>query len=177
MTMQLIQHIELGSAQANITFSSIPQTYTDLYLLVSSRSTNTNVSFDALLFRPNGATTNLSGRSLFGDSGSGGSTSGTNDNGQSGYIPSATITANTFGSNSIYIPNYSGNSAKSFSVDAVLENNGTFAYQSIFAGLWNSTTAISSIVLTTQIAGQLSAGSSATLYGILKGSDGTTTVS
>ena len=42
MTMQVIQHIELGSAQANIDFTNIPNTFTDLLLVSSMRSSSSN---------------------------------------------------------------------------------------------------------------------------------------
>jgi hypothetical protein len=78
------------------------------------------------------------------------------------------MTANTFGNTSIYIPNYRSSAAKSFSVDAVTENNATLAYQNIQAGLWNNSAAITSISISFLSGGNWAQGSSASLYGIRK---------
>ena len=175
MTMQLIQHQELGSAQASLTFSSIPQTFTDLCLVLSARTTTaqngTAIDDGALTF--NGANSNKSGRLLYG-AGSGSGASGSYSD-LYFWLPSANATSNTFGNISFYIPNYSGSSAKSTSHDIVTENNGTFTYNMIFAGLWNSTAAITSLQVA-PFGTNFAQYTSATLFGILKGSDGVTTV-
>lgn len=167
MTMTVIQHIELGSAQATIEFTSVNQTYTDLYLVYSLRSnTSGNTEFYLKL-----NSTNPTQRHLRGNGAS--ALSNTND---FQIAPATGQTSNTFGNGQIYIPNYTGTTQKSASVDNVTENNATTAFQSIYASLYNVTTAVTSIQIT-DIYGQWVAGSSATLYGITKGSDGTTTVS
>lgn len=177
MTMQVIQHIELGSAQASITFSSIPQDGTDLMLVLSGRadgnSGGNNWYETAVL--PNNSSSGLSVRTLFGTGSSAGSNTDTAFS--AGMIAGAATTSNTFGNNVIYFPNYTSSANKSFSVDSVYENNGTQAFQTIIAGLWANTAAITSIVLDPAVSGNFVTGSSATLYKITKGSDGTTTVS
>jgi hypothetical protein len=174
MTMQLIQHQELGSAQASITFSSIPQTYTDLVLMVSGRFT-TGTGGD-LKIEFNGSTTGYTHRQLFGNGSSASSSSGSG--GYAGRVNPSNSTANTFGNVQVYIPNFTSGNAKSWSVDTVDENNSAFASQNIIAGLWTGTAAITSLVIS-DFGGSLSLAqfTSATLYGILKGSDGVTTVS
>lgn len=171
MTMTLIQHIELGSAQANITFSSIPQTYTDLMVVFSTRLSTTN---GGLRLRVNGSTANLSTRLLYGNGAS--AASGT-DTTYIGTSNNSNQTASIFGNGSVYITNYASANAKSFSADIVDENNGTTAIQWVTAGLYNSSTAITSIEFFGDGAGNFVQFSSATLYGILKGSDGIVSVS
>jgi len=171
--MQLIQHQELTSAAASITFSAIAADWTDLLLKVSSRSTRTG-NVDSLFISFNELTTNLSHRRLIGDGSS--ASSSTASNGQVALVSDNNNTANTFGSTEIYIPNYLSSVAKSVSTDSVSETNATEAYQSIYATLWNATAAITSITLTLGN-GNFVSGSSATLYGILAGSDGIVTVS
>jgi len=76
----------------------------------------------------------------------------------------------------LYLPNYTSSVAKSVSGDNVSENNATASTQTITAGLWSGTDPITSI----EIFGSgtnLAQYSSASLYGMRKGSDGTTTVS
>ncbi len=180
MSMTLIEHIEVGSGgAASISFVSvgdIPSDYTDLLVVLSGRST-AGANVDGIRIALNGSTSNLTHRRLIGGgSGSGGSASGTN--GEIGLISAANNTANTFGNCQIYIPNYRSTSAKSISADSVSENNSTEAYQGIYAMLWNpaSNVPITSITLD-MLGGNLVQYSSATLYGITAGSDGTTTVS
>jgi hypothetical protein len=165
--MQIIQHQELASAQASITFSSIPQTYTDLYLVFSMRTSAASTNADIGL---NGSYADFTVRSLFG-SGSG----VTNET--TVRIVGAVTDQTPFTNGAIYIPNYTASVAKSISIDTVSENNGTTAYQTIWAGLWNQTAAITSLSLKEDGGGNLAQYSSATLYGITKGSDGIVTVS
>ena len=168
MSMTVIEHIEVGSGgAASITFTSIPQTYTDLYLVCSLRSATT--AAETFLY-PNGSTSNLSARFLRG-SGSGADSSAV----LRWYSSYSTQTANTFSNMTAYFPNYAGSTAKSYSADSVAENNATLAFQTINAGLWNDTTPISS--LTIDISGDFVQYSSATLYGITAGSSGGVTVS
>jgi len=62
--MQLISHQELDSAAASITFSSIPDTFTDLYLKLSLRGTSTNTYPRWMLYQFNGSTSGYSARTL-----------------------------------------------------------------------------------------------------------------
>jgi hypothetical protein len=172
--MKLIESKTLGTAQASIEFTSIPSTYTDLVLLVSGRSSRSGTYVDNIQIYFNGANSNLSSRYLDGDGVNRGS--GTLAFGFLGAIPAATATANTFGNLSVYIPNYSGATVKSYSADVVQENNATNSYLEITAGLWNQTAAINTITIFASN-GQLNAGSIASLYGITKGSDGIVTTS
>jgi hypothetical protein len=138
----LLERIELNASAASVTFANIPQSgYTDLKIVVSARSDSTTGNFFEI--RPNGATTNLSGRYLQGD----GSAVNSSTFQPWAYVPPSNATASTFGSVDIYIPNYSLTSVnKSISVDYVTENNATTAYAGIEAGLWSSTSAITSLV-------------------------------
>ncbi len=173
----LIQHTELTGTQASISFSSIPQTYTDLVLLISARNNSTALG-DTIQPTINGSTANFSGRLLYGvGSGSGTSVSLGRYFGSSN---GGTTTSNTFSSTTVYIPNYTESINKSFSVDSVIERNGSEAYQYIYSGLWSNTAAITSISISIDpfnSATGFVSGSSATLYGVLKGSSGGVTVS
>ena len=171
--MELIQTVTVGSGgTANITFSSIPATFTDLFLVYSLRVNTTN---GGLRIRVNGSTASLSTRLLYGN---GTTTASGTDTTYIGTVNNSNQTSNTFGSGSLYIPNYANTSyAKSFSAEMVDETNATTATQWVTAGLYNSTTAISGIELFGDGAGNFLQYSSASLYGILKGSDGIVTVS
>lgn len=170
--MQLIQTVTVGSGgAANITFSSIPQAYTDIYLLFSGRASIIDGGFR---LRVNGSTANLSTKLLYGN---GSTATSANETTYLGTTPNSGQTANTFGNASFYFPNYATSASKSFSGDVVEETNATAATQWITAGLYNSATAITSLELFNAGAGNFVQYSSASLYGILKGSDGIVTVS
>jgi hypothetical protein len=170
MSMTLVSTVTVGAGgAANITFSSIPQTGTDLLLVLSGRVSGS--SGDAKITF-NSSTTGYTGRYLLGS----GSAASSDLLAQvAGSLPGTARTANTFGSIQIYIPNYAGSTNKSYSVDEVEENNATLAYLMIAAGLWANTSAITSIVLTDFSAGNFVQHSTASLYLITKGSGGATT--
>lgn len=176
--MQIIQHQELASSQASITFSSIPQTYTDLYLVCSLRSARATIG-DDIVFRFNGDTAaNYAWRALLGSGSSvSSSANGSATLGYYGICSASGSTSSTFGSNGLYIPNYTSSTAKSASVDAVSEHNGTESYQFLTANRWSGTAAITSITVFSDTGNNFVQYSSATLYGITKGSDGIVTVS
>lgn len=173
MSMTLIAHTELGSAQAEIVFSSIPATFTDLLCVFSVRSAGAQQDF-GLKF--NTSTANFSNRYLIG-AGSGSPFSGTSPANFLGVLVGSGQTASTFANGQLYVPNYAGSSNKSYSVDSVGENNATAAYQNILAGLWSQTTAINSLSIYQINGNDVAQYSSATLYGITAGSSGGVVVS
>ena len=170
--MKLIESKTLGTAAASIEFTSIPQTYTDLVVVCSLRGDQnaangfTNIGF-------NSSTSSFSTRFLQGDGSGAASSTGTRG---IAYLSNAFHTSNTFDSTTVYIPNYTGSTNKSFSADSVVENNATTSWQFIVAGLWSNTAAITSIQITPNT-GNFIAGSIISLYGVLKGSDGIVTTS
>jgi hypothetical protein len=173
--MKLIESKTLATAAASIEFTSIPQDGTDLVALISGRSTRAGEFDDNIRLTLNSSTSNFSSRFLFGNGSS--ASSGTETN-YAGQISAANATSNTFGNVGIYIPNYTSTNAKSYSVDAVSEHNGTFSVQVLIAGLWNpvSNVAITSLSIAAGN-GNLAAGSIISLYKITKGSDGIVTTS
>jgi len=173
--MQLIEHYEVPSGGvSSIVFMNvgdIPADYTDLVLKVSARSTTSNEDITVTLNTSGGT---YSSRRLIG---TGSST--TSDNTFTQQLLRATSssdTASTFSNGELYIPNYRSSVAKSLSADSVSENNGTRAIQMLAAGLWTGTDPIIKITLTISGA-SFAQYSSASLYGITAGSDGTTVVS
>ena len=162
--MQLISAQTLSSASASVTFSSIPQTFTDLKCVMSVRTTNSATNGSVLVgFNGTSNSTNWSIRYLEGSGAS--ASSGTGTSGVVGYPPAANATASTFGNLEVYVPNYTASVNKSLSVDSVMENNATTAYADLIAGLWSNTAAISSIEITPG-SGNFAIGSSFYLYGI-----------
>jgi hypothetical protein len=136
--------VPVGGA-SSITFSGIPSSYTDLVVQVSCRSSQSGAFADYGKITFNGSSSTFSYRDAYGNGSSASSTNGA-VNTIFVYQGNA-ATASTFGNASIYIPNYTGSNNKSFSIDSVVENNGTTAYQTITAGLWSTTSAINSVGL------------------------------
>jgi hypothetical protein len=160
-TYEPIATTTLGSAAASITFSSISSSYTDLRLVfVGGTSTAT---FE-MWFRVNSDTgTNYSQTNLYGNGGTGASNRASSAN----YIvlsntapgtPTELITVDLF--------SYAGSTNKTFLITDSNDKNGSgFVWRK--AGLWRSTSAITSVTVLSE-AGNLVAGTTATLYGILK---------
>ena len=160
-TYEAIATVTVGSGgAANIEFTSIPATYTDLVILVSARF-NSGTSPFYLYF--NGSGSNYSDRRLTGNGAA--ASSNTSSTIRVGNFNGSDTTANTFSSHLIYIPNYAGSANKSVSVDAVSENNATTAFAQLIAGLWSDSSAITSIKLEEGSANFVQY-STATLYGI-----------
>jgi len=174
MTMTLISTVTVGSGGAStIDFTSIPQTYTDLQLVLSLRSSTSDAGGGVnTQIKPNGATSGFTIRDLYGTGSGVGSGSGSTKLFLAFSNPS-NFTSNTFSSSVVYMPNYAGSTYKSFSGDEVAENNGSTGYQGIAAGLWSNTAAITSLSILLDT-GNLVEYSTASLYGILKGSGGAT---
>ena len=163
-TYEAIATVEVGSGgAANIEFTSIPATYTDL-CLVSSVRTSRGAYHESLTMTFNGASTNRTNRRLYGDGATRNSTSDTLMYGS--QASGSTATASTFGSSTIYIPNYTSSNNKSSSEEGVSENNATNAFAELNANLWSSTAAINQITLTPENGGTIQQYSTATLYGI-----------
>jgi hypothetical protein len=171
-TYTLIQAVTVGSGgAANIAFSSIPSTYTDLSIVASLRSERTTGGTDNLRLEINGSAANFTFRFMYGVGvGVGYSDLGTVN--LMGSIPqnagNENWTANTFTNTSIYIPNYAGSSNKAISVDTTTENNSSSSYTELLASLWSQTTAITSLTLKTGSGSDLTEYSTAYLYGIVK---------
>ena len=164
-TCKLIAKVSLGSDAAEMDFTSIPATYTDLYLVASIRGVRAS-TVDDIYMKVNGVTTDRTRRSLYGTGSSAASESASNS--YIGTVTATNATADTFGSVEVYIPNYAGSANKSYSATSAQETNASTAYIFATAGLWSSTAAITGLTLYSINGNNLKVGSSAFLYGITK---------
>lgn len=165
VTYKKIASVTVGSGgAANVEFTSIPATYTDLVLFHSLRGNSPTSDVKVNVYF-NSSTSSYSRRAVYGDGSSAYSLSASTA--AFGFQNISAETANTFSNCFNYIPNYAGSTNKSLSSDLVEETNGTTAYVLLDAGLWSNTAAITSIKLQ-PIDGSFLQHSSATLYGILK---------
>lgn len=146
----------LTSAAANITFSSIPSTYTDL-LIMGNGTAGSSVSFKLQFNGDTGL--NYSVTYLYGTGSS--AASGTNANIDA--IIGMGRVSTVMSSSIINIQNYSNTTTNKTVIgrgDAA--NSITIAT----VGLWRNTSAISSIVVALEGGGNISAGTTLSLYGI-----------
>lgn len=175
-TFKKIATIEVGAGgSASISFTSIPATYTDLVIKFSLRSTSSTGNYDPLIYRLNSSASGYTAKDIGGDGSTAGSGSNTTmASAAAGWtagraldrgIDNGAMTASTFSSGEFYIPNYAGSNNKSLSLDAVEENNATFAASEMAAPLWSNTAAITQIDLALYY-DSFTQYSTATLYGI-----------
>jgi len=163
-TMTLIASQTIGSGGAStFNFTSIPNTYTDLKIELSARTSATDGSSGqsaAITF--NGSSSNYNLIYLLGIGA--GVYNGTATNAWM-YVCPSNWTGNTFSNSTCYIPNYASSNYKSMSIESTDENNGSNTYLDIVAALWSNTAAINQITLTAG-GGNFVQYSTAYLYGI-----------
>jgi hypothetical protein len=172
MTMTLIATQTVGAGGvASISFSSIPSIYTDLQINLFTRCDEATDG-RTILMSLNGSSASFTSRVLeaYGTSVSSASTT----NGGIGITTGANNTSNTFSSTTAYLPNYSSSSNKTFSCESAIENNSTFAYRQLIAGMWANTATITSLSLSVFNGSNFVQYSTVSLYGITKGSGGAT---
>lgn len=182
MAITLISTLTVGAGGATtLDFTSIASIYSDLRLVFSLRSTSTAGPAASANITFNGSATGYTERIVYNNA-SGGAASGSRTGNfldWSGLINAGLSTANTFSNNQLYVPNYTSATNKSTSAECIQEEqSSTSGYWNhyITAGLWSNTSAINRITLTCS-AGNFAQYSSASLYGITKGSSGGVTVS
>jgi len=145
-----LEKVTVGASVSSVTFNNIPQTgYTDLVVKCSIRGDSSPGGAPNPLAVKFG-TTNNSSIFLYGNGSSAASSSTSSswdsNGGFVGHFNDSGTTANTFSNLELYLPNYTSSNYKSFSVDAVVENNASgHIYSDLTAGLISNTAAISTI--------------------------------
>ena len=171
-TYTLIASNTLGSSAASVTFSAIPNTFTDLVLKFSVRSTGGSNTFDHINVTFNGDTASNYSRTYLNGNGAAAASGRSTSASLFGMLQAAdgaTATSNTFSNGELYIPSYTASQNKPVSQDSAQETNATTAYRVVNAGLWRNTSAITSIELAVGGSGgstDFVSGSSFFLYGI-----------
>jgi len=160
-TYEPIETQTLGTAVASVTFSSIPQTYTDLVLIANSSTTTVGSSeINKMTFNSDSGT-NYSTTTL----GANGSSAASFRASNQAYIRAGRNTANGdsyFVPNKIQIMNYANTTTFK---TALAQGPEASAYLETEVGLWRSTSAITSVTLTANL-NNYKVGSTFTLYGI-----------
>jgi hypothetical protein len=163
-TYKLIASNELSTSTSTITFSSIPQTYTDLLLRVSSRMDGANAGIQV---KPNNSGASYTTRRILKDVSARTADSITSLN-WFGLQNGNWTFSNSFSHNDYYIPDYSssGTFYKVASLNTTTTNNSTTQYMGFFGNKLNTTDAITSIVIIAEGAANFVSGSGFYLYGI-----------
>jgi len=166
-TNNLISRQTVGSAgAASVTFSNIPQGFTDLKIVASARVDSAAV-YDNLKVSINGSSSAIySDRLLYGNGTAAASAGNSNSTYEAFfYSVNSNATASVFSNGEIYFPNYTSANYKSYSIDCVTENNAASSVTALAAALWSSTAAITSVTFT-PASGNLVEFSTFSLYGI-----------
>ena len=167
-TYTLISTLEATSGSVTgFDFTSIPQTYTDLVILMCSRAVNDNTNIKV--------TFNASSTAVYYVTylqNSNGSVGSGDQNTQANILFSGTnagtsATASTFSNCKIYIPQYANTSFnKQLTMDSTNPNNaGTFCASDLDSASWLDTSAINQITIIPNT-GNFEQYSVASLYGI-----------
>lgn len=179
-TFRKLAELNLPTNTYFASFTNIPSTYTDLQLYVSARSARTGSITDGLTLQVNGdGGANYKRTTLYNDYSAIYGNGNTTANWQTsfdtglGNITATNALANSYGKLWAYFGNYANTSQfKQMHMQGVSQTNSDTANQGYFyflAGGWANTNAINSISIIVTTGNNFAAGSTATLYGILKG--------
>lgn len=164
--MKLIEAKTLGSNANTVIFTDIPQTYTDLVLLISAR-TNGAFTSDTLYVTMNSSTSNFSWENIYSTGNNPVVGQSNSDNQLASGINGNNSTALVFSNVEIYIPNYRNTAHnKSITNQGAVENNATRGDNYIDSVLWNNTSSITSMTLSAVSGSAFVTNSTFYLYGI-----------
>lgn len=156
---------------SSITFNNIPQTFTDLKLVASTRCDGATIDVLGAL-RFNGDTgSNYSDTNIYGNGSS--ALSGRHSSNSFSYAletNGTSSTSSTFSNNEIYLPNYTSSNYKQYINDSIAETNGstTNSGNNLLAGLWRNSAAITSVTIFPGGEYNFAQYSTFSLYGILR---------
>jgi hypothetical protein len=166
-TFTLIQSQTLSSNAVSLDFTSIPNTYTDLVLYVSTRNVTTTEQWLSVGFNNN--TSNYAMMFLWYDGGTLRGAAPTNQPPFLSSLADQNSPANTWSNGQIYIYNYASAIGKSYTGwSAQATTSSSNSYWGFSGSKWANTAAISTINITTRQAPSvaISSGSTFYLYGI-----------
>ena len=146
-TYTLINSYTASTSPTSFTFTSIPQTYTDLKLVMSIRGSRA-AFYSNISVLVNGSSSAIYDyKWIYSSSGTVTNFGFTNDTELGQYVGGANSTSNTFNSIEMYFPNYTSSNHKSISVDNVVEDNSSSTFIVLEAELAKTTSAITSFTI------------------------------
>ena len=167
-TYTLIEAKTIATAVGSVTFSAIPQTYTDLQILYSARRSAGSDYAGNLYLTFNGATSRYYEILLYQAGASVGSVAKSNVDAYLNWTALAqSLGTNVWSSGQFYIPNYTSSNAKLISSEFVSEDTNTNPWFLINAASWNPTSNVPITSITfTPASNNIASGSTFYLYGI-----------
>ena len=167
-TYEAIATTTLGSATSNVTFSSVPSTYTDLVLIVNGRSDYTSGQYEALYMQVNSDTsTNYSATFIMGGEGNATSSRQTSQNQMEiTRFGNSYLGATAFGVSIIQLQNYSNTTTYKTCLGRTVNQPYGYNYTGETICLWRSTAAISTIKVYPALGSNFVANTQVSLYGI-----------
>lgn len=154
----------LTTTAANVTISSIPQTFTDLVLRISARSDSASVAFTGSIYT--NSASGVNSYTYVNATSTPASARASNQN-IPYWVTGSTAVANNFSTSEVYLPNYTSTAIKQMSIHGTVSDNaGSGGDQAMIAGRANDTAAVTSITI--DVSGNFVAGSQFHLYGIKK---------
>jgi hypothetical protein len=157
ITYEPIATTTLGSAAADVTFTSISGSYTDLVLVCWVKTSSNDIGLRMQFNSDTGS--NYSVTQLFGN----GTTAGSNRQSSQTSIRWANYLGTAGGIGIANIQNY----ANTTTYKTLINRGGFASYGTMSSvGLWQSTSAITSIKVFDEDSGNMASGSTFTLYGI-----------
>lgn len=175
MSMTLIRRYEVDASGVNTyTFTDIPQDYTHLLLKISARTNRGSIGEGGLLLMPSGTYTSTTLRGYNVTEAAFDST-----NGYAFPCAANSTDTGTFATSQIWIPNYTSSDPKwALSEGSQPDPNGNqFSLMVSYRASYSSPITSFSLGLDQGAANKYVQYSTFSLYGILAGSDGITTVS
>jgi hypothetical protein len=164
--MELIGYY-VAATNSNASFTNIPQTYKDLYIVTTTKDAATTGDhvLKILANGDAGANYNVTRLSVNGTASSSDIQNNTTWGGWTAVTNNATANAGIFSVNKTHILNYSNTSMfKTFIDESAADTNGSgFVYHC--GTIWKSTAAINNLIIATTNGG-MTAGSTVYLYGI-----------
>ena len=148
-----------ATAQNQVTFSSIPQTYTGLRIVASVNDSN---YYESIRFNSDSAGGTLYSRTILSGDGSTASSS-RSANADAWYFGSE-VNTNTYAFNSIDIMKYSSSSV--YKTGLIHQDTVSYPYVGIISYLYRSTSPITRIDIYAPTTNSISVGNTYTLYGI-----------
>jgi len=169
--MKQIAKATLSTSANSVTFSSIPGTYKDLQIYISARGSDTGTTFgDILRIRLNGnSSSSYSWNYFYSGNGAVDDSYNFNDTEIDWHyaIPTNGTTSGVFSTTDIYLTNYASTTRKKVLNGSSAFANTTGIYCIYSAdGMWNNTSAVTSITFYQGSSGNFQAGSTFSLFGI-----------
>ncbi len=163
-TYQPIASVTLSSAQSSVTFSGIPQTYTDLILVVNNIVSSGTGNDTALRFNDD-TSSNYSNTYLLGTG-----TSALSGRNPLTYADNGYLSANSGNPNTriIHLMNYTNTTTFKTQLTRASGQNG--GQVTAYVNLWRSTSAITKILVYSADSLNYAAGSTFNLYGVANAS-------